>query len=326
LDFNQIVADFIGASSPGEVVPMFNTAQCANAIAGALPVTAGDNVVFCDVEFPSNAYPWMVLERDGIEVRKINAQAGGLTLDALKECVDERTKFVEASAIQFFTGHRTDLAAIGAFCRARGIIFYVDAIQAIGHMKFDVEAMKIDILATGGQKSLMSVPGVGFMYVRYEVAAEIAPRTVTATSNENWLHWTSYDMTPLPGAGRFHPGSLNVTGMFGVMASISLFNELTPQAIDQHTSHLADVAIDALTEAGYTVITPRDAHGPIVTFVSGMDGDKTDALVAYLDENKVNIVKHLSANGDPHLRLSFHCYNKVEEFEHFLAIMRDFKS
>jgi selenocysteine lyase/cysteine desulfurase len=133
-------------------------------------------------------------------------------------------------------------------------------------------------------------------------------------------------MTPLPGAGRFHPGSLNIAGMFGVMACIGLFNELTPQAIDQHTSHLVDVAIDGLSEAGYGVITPRDAHGPIVTFASGKSDDLTDAMVAYLDERKVNIVKHLAANGDPHLRLSFHCYNKVEEFEHFLAIMRDFKS
>jgi cysteine desulfurase / selenocysteine lyase len=116
------------------------------------------------MEFPSNAFPWMTLPSPGVEARIVPAD-GGLTLETLIPYVDERTRVVAASAIQFFTGHRTNLAAIGAFCRQRGILFVVDAIQAIGHMALDVQRMKIDVLASGGQKSLLSLPGIGLLYV-----------------------------------------------------------------------------------------------------------------------------------------------------------------
>ena len=309
-DFNERLAEYLGAATPSEIVAMFNTATCANAIASALILERGDNLIFCNVEFPSNAYPWMVLERDGVESRVIEADNGGLTLAALEKAVDDRTRFVAVSAIQFFTGHRTDLEAIGSFCRERGIIFYVDATQAIGHMPINVERMKIDILGTGGQKSLMCPPGVGFMYVRLEVAAEIVPRNVSAVSYEDWLHWTNYSMTPLPGAERFSPGTENIPGMWGVLESIGLFTELTLEAIDAHTCQLTDFAIEEISKLGYRVITPRDAHGPIVTFASGMSMDETNALIAYLAERNVSVVRHLSADGEPHVRLSFHCYNK----------------
>src|SRR5690606_2795067 len=129
---------------------------------------------------------------------------------------DGRTRAVAASAIQFFSGHRTDLAAIGDFCRQRNILFIVDAIQAIGHMKFDVQAMGIDVLATGGMKSLLALPGVGFLYVREELAEQMRPRLIHGNSTVDYLHWLDYDTTPAPGAARFAAGTPNVIGIMSM--------------------------------------------------------------------------------------------------------------
>lgn len=323
--FGEQLAAYINAASPDEVVPSFNTSFGVNSIAQALPLERGDNLVFCDLEFPSNAYPWMSREREGIEIRKVPAVNGGMTLETLAKAVDERTKLVAVSAVQFFSGHRSDLAALGAFCRERGIWFFVDAIQAIGHIKIDVQAMQIDMLAAGGQKSLMAPPGTGFLYVREAVAEQLIPRLIFSDATRNWEFWLDYDLTPLPGAARFHSSTPNLIGMFGLLESLSLINELGIEAIDQHTTALAAEAIERVAKLGYQPITPREEHSAIVTFATGMSEEDSSRLVAFLDEHNVIVVKHWSPQRVPHLRLSFHCYNTKEELDQFEAIIKDFR-
>ncbi len=324
-DFHRVFAGLINAPSQEDVVPITTTSTGLNMVAQALPLQAGENIVFCAEEFPSNAYPWMSLARDGIEARQVPAINGGLTLDALEPLVDDQTRVIAASAVQFFSGHRTDLQAIGDFCHARGIWLVVDAIQAAGHMPIDVQAMHIDVLATGGQKSLMAPPGIGFMYVRQALAEQMRPRFIGPNATRDWLFWLDYDLEPLPGAGRFMGGTPNVVGLFGLLQSIALLQELGLAHIDQHTTGLAAEAIERLARLGYAPITPREEHGPIATFKTGLDNEQSDALVAYLNAHKASVVKHLSPSGEPHLRLSFHCYNTRDEIDQFEAIIKDFQ-
>ena len=311
------LARFVNAA-PSEIVPITSTSTALNAIAQAIVWQPGDRVLFCDVEFPSNAYPWLSLARDGVESCVVPADNGGLTLRAVEEHVDARTRVVAASAVQFFTGHRTDLAAIGRFCRERGILFVVDAIQSIGHMPFDVQAMNIDVLATGGQKSLLGLPGVGFMVVRDAVAEAMRPRLIHSNATVNWLHWLAYDLTPLPGAERFMRGTPIVPGMIGLGPSLALLEELGVANIDAHTTALSRYAIEQLTALGLEVITPHDALGPIVTFRSPVDAAATEQVVQQLAAERVVVVKHLDAAGAATIRLSFHAYNVPQEVDRFI--------
>jgi cysteine desulfurase / selenocysteine lyase len=318
----QRIASYINAGDPREIVPVTTTSAALNAVALAIDWQQGDNVLFCEVEFPSNAFPWLSLERQGVEARLVPAVDGGLEPAALESHVDQRTRLIAASAIQFFTGHRTDLAAIGAFCRERDILFVVDGIQSLGHIPCDVQSMNIDVLASGGMKSLLGPPGIGFLYVREEVCARLRPRTIGPNATVDYLHWLDYDLTPLPGAQRFRAGTPNLVGMFGLLESISLLEELGVDQIDRHTSQLTAVTIDMLAGLGYQAVTVPGKHGPITTFASGLSNPETDALVAYLAENQVTVVKHLDKAGKPHIRLSFHCYNTVAEIERLVQILK----
>lgn len=309
------------ARNPDEIVPIPSTSSGLGAIALAVDWEPGDNVVFCEVEFPSNAYPWLSLERLGVEARLVPAVNGGLTLEALAPLVDERTRVVSASAIQFLSGHRTNLKAIGAFCKERDIIFVVDAIQAAGHIPIDLQAMNIDVLASGGQKSLLAAPGAGFMYVREGVCGQLRPLPIGPNATQDFLHWLDYDLTPMPGASRFSMGTWNVVGWIGLADSISLLQELGLDNIDRHTVGLAAEAIAMLERRGFEVITPP-GHGPIVTFRSGLSVEKTEALVGFLSDNHVTVVRHLDASGEPHVRLSFHAYNTSEELHCFESIFK----
>jgi cysteine desulfurase / selenocysteine lyase len=320
------LARLINAAEPEEIVAITTTSAGINALAQAIDWHPEDNIAFCEMEFPANAYPWLSLaRRDGVDVRQVSAIDGGLSLDKLKETVDENTRLVAASAIQFFSGHRTDLLEIGRFCHERDILFVVDAIQAIGHMPIDVQAMHIDALVTGGQKSILGPPGVGFMYVNRTLAETLRPRAIGANATVDFLHWLNYDLTPLPGAQRFNSGTPNLIGLFGLYESVGLLQELGIAHIDRHTRQLATVAGEQLQALGFHLVTPTSngqAPGPIVTFRSRLDNEATDALVAHLAEQKVTIVKHLDPTGNPHIRLSFHAYNTLDEVGRFMELLQ----
>lgn len=318
------IARYLNAASAAEIVPITSTSAGLNMVAQSINWRPGENIIFCDLEFPSNAYPWMSLAQDGVEPRCVPADDGGLTPARVEEFADDRTRAVAVSAIQFLTGHRTDLTAIGRFCHERNILLIVDAIQAIGHMRFDVEAMHIDVLATGGMKSLMALPGAGFMYVRDAVAMESRPKSICANATIDYLHWLDYDLTPLPGAARFMSGTPNVAGVLGIIPSLGLITECGVEAIDEHTTSLTRYAGGQLAQMGYDVITPMEAAGPILTFRSPWSNEKTDQLIGHLSERKISVVKHLDAAGAPFVRLSFHCYNNRDEVDRFIEATLDF--
>jgi selenocysteine lyase/cysteine desulfurase len=312
----------INAQSADEIVMVQGTSLALNYLASAIPWVTGQNVVLCDVEFPSNVYPWMTLAERGVEARIIPARDGGLTPQAVANAIDSQTRVVTVSAIQFFTGHRSDLAALGALCRDRNILFVVDAIQAVGHMPIDVQSMNITALASGGQKSLMGPPGQGFLYVRGDLLSDLTPAFLSAASVVDFMHWLQYKLTPLPGAGRFNTGTPNIVGTAGLLASLTLLHELGVPNIDAYTTALAQYAIDSLRERGYEVITPA-AHGPIVTFRAAPDDATTSALVAALAARRFFAVKHWDRQGNAYIRISLHGYNTPDEIDRFLVALKE---
>lgn len=317
----QQLAAYVNAADPLEFVPTDTTSTGINTVAQALPWQPGDTVLVGSSEFPANMNPWLNLAQYGVTVCPVTAVSGGVTVADLQPHVDNHTRLVAVSAIQFFTGHKSDLLAIGQFCHAHNLIFVVDGIQAMGHMPIDVQAMHIDALASGGQKSILGLPGGGFLYVRQGLAEQMQPRYIGGNATENYLHWLDYDLTPLSAAQRFSSGTPNLLGIIALSESLTLLTELGVENIAAHTAQLADHASDTITQLGFDVITPRAAHGPIVTFASGRTAEETDALIGQLDRHGVAVVKHLDAAGNPHIRLSFHCYNTAVEIDCFADIM-----
>ena len=125
----QSLARLVNAH-PEEIALTTNTSLGINMIAQSLPLNAGDNVLLCDVEFPANVYPWMNLARRGIDTRIIKSVEGGLNLEEMERARDARSRVVAASAVQFFTGRREDLSALGRYCADHELWLVVDAIQA----------------------------------------------------------------------------------------------------------------------------------------------------------------------------------------------------
>ncbi|MBM4466408.1 MAG: aminotransferase class V-fold PLP-dependent enzyme, partial [Chloroflexi bacterium] len=251
-DLRQALGKLINAS-PEEIALVQNTAEGINIAAHAIPLQPGDNVVFCDMEYPANVYPWMNLERYGVEARIVPHRDGGLAVDDLEQHVDQRTRVVAASSVEFLTGFRNDLKGIGEFCKARGLYFVVDAIQSLGVIPLDVRECQIDMLSCGGPKWLMGPCGLGFFFCRRELIQEMKPAYAGASSVVDFENFRDYNLTFLPNARRFELGTPNLVGMVGLLASVRLLMEVGIEDIQRWTLHLTDVLIEDLQERGYQI-------------------------------------------------------------------------
>lgn len=209
--------------------------------------------------------------------------------------------------MEFLTGFRTDLQAIGEWCRAHGAYFIVDGIQSLGAIPMDVCAYGIDFLAAGGPKWLMGPVGVGFLYCRREWLEEMHPPMAGCLSVVGWEDWRDYNLTFLPDARRFDLGGPNLVGMTGLMVAIELLLETGIENIHRHTLHLTDVLIADLQRRGYEGVSHLDpAHRSAMVSFS-VPGD-VRAAHARLREASVAV-----SLRESYIRVSPHGYNTEEE-------------
>src|SRR5581483_11779323 len=150
----ELSARLINAQ-PREIAFAPNTSSGLAMIANGVDWRAGDNVVSADCEFPANVQPWMRLRQAyGVEVRRAKERDGRLETEEILGLIDDRTRVVALSFVEFASGFRNDLTAIGRYCRERDVLFVVDAIQGLGALRLDVERDCIDALSADAHKFL----------------------------------------------------------------------------------------------------------------------------------------------------------------------------
>ena len=305
-DLRAVLAWLINGT-PQEIAFVQNTSEGLNIIANTLPLQPGDNVLFCDREFPSNVYPWMNLQRRGIEAHCIPHDGGGLTVEALEMHADERTRVVAVSSVEFLTGFKSNLQVLGAWCREHGAYFVVDGIQSLGAASLDVQACQIDFLSCGGPTWLMGPPGQGFVYCRQELLDELLPPFAGCLSVAGRERPLNYDLTFRPGACRFELGCANTVGQVGLLAAARFLMEIGIPTIERWTLRLTDLLIEEIRQRGFEIasnVQPKRRSAIVAFSVSG----NVDEAFRLLADARVVVSKH-----DQYIRVSPHCYNTEEE-------------
>src|SRR5207302_4237352 len=118
-------------ADPFDIAFIKNTSEGIGIVAEGFPWQPGDNIVTAAEEYPANIYPWMNLAARGVEMRAVASRDGRLWLDDVRTAMDGRTRLVSLSAVEFSSGFRNDLVAVGSQCREQGAYLFVDAIQAL---------------------------------------------------------------------------------------------------------------------------------------------------------------------------------------------------
>ena len=302
----DLCARLIGAD-PSEVAFVKSTSHGLSIAAGGLEWKDGDNVVFCEKDFPSNIYPWLSLGKRGVEARPVPYRKGTIMVEDIEERMDGRTRLVAVSTVQFTSGFRIDLERIGDLCRKRGALLCVDAIQSLGVIPMDVKGQKVDLLSADAHKWLLGPEGIGIFYCRRGIAGMIGPVLVGWKSVRNELDFEHPRLELKGDALRFEEGSQNVMGIIGLGAAVGLLLELGMENIMQRVMFLGDCIIRHLDKRGFELLTPR-AHkerGGGITFRGGFD---PPSLRDRLREK--GIMVNVRGGG---LRVSPHFYNTEQE-------------
>jgi len=315
----ELIARLVGAD-PAEIALATNTTFGINLAAFALPLATGDVVLTPDLEFPANVYPWMQLaERRGVEYRRLQCDDGVLDRDRLaRELEDDRVRVVAVSWVQYASGARVDLTALGTLCRERSVYFVVDAIQGLGPLRVDLRSAPIDIFSSGAQKWLLGPWGAGFVYVRKELVPQLEPHDVSWMSvrgSDDFSRLADYDLTWREDARRFEFITLPYQDVAGMNASLELIHELGPDAISAHSIRLADMIVSwACSRDDVSLVTPaaNDRRGAIVSI-------KPANPVAASRRLKDARVAHSLREGG--IRLAPYFFNTEEEIDRVLRLI-----
>lgn len=304
-------ARLIGADR-SEIALVKNTSEGIATVAIGLDWRPGDRIVAFREEFPANYYPWKLLEAQGVAVTWLSVED---PLDRIDEAC-RGARLLSISFVQFLSGYRAPIQAIGEICRHNRCIYLVDAIQGLGAFPIDVRTWGIDALAADGHKWLLGPEGCGILYINQNLMSQVKPVEFGWTNVAGYNDYGSRDMALRADAGRYECGTLNTIGCFGLRAAIEFLLEVKVGAIAPVVQNLGDRIAAGVEAKGYEVMgnrTPETGAG-IVSFRKANFEDK-------------EIVRRLRAAGisaAPRagwVRTSPHFYISPSDIDHMLEVL-----
>lgn len=295
----------------------------------ALPFKPGDRILTAGAEYAANYIAYLqVAKRTGAVIETIPSEPSGeVSVDALEKMIDDRVKLISIIHAPTNGGLVNPAAEIGAVAKRHGITFLLDACQSVGQMPVDVEAIGCDILSATARKYLRGPRGVGFLYVRKGLIAELEPPMIDMFAAE-WVEPGRYQLRE--DARRFENWENNYAAKLGLGAAVDYARAIGLEASWSRLKTLADTLRAGLSDIpGVSVKDIGSVRGGIVSFVK--DGLSAEHVKAALRAERMNVtvsppsstlLDTLARNLPPLVRASVHYYNSEDEVNRFLAAVR----
>jgi cysteine desulfurase/selenocysteine lyase len=315
------ISELINAPAQHQATFMGNTSDAISTVAEGFSWNAGDQIILNSLEFPSNVHPFRIFENKGVQLIYVKPDRNGyITPEILEQAVTPKTRMLSISAVQYLTGFRADLEAIGRLCRHHDIYFIVDAIQGLGAVNIDVQKSQIDALATGAHKWLMSPMGTGFLYLSDRLSENLKPAKTGWLSVENPWDLSNFNQNWLPVSRHLETGTYNIMGITGLNESLKMILDIGIDIIEKKITTLSGYISDKITVSDrVSLFSPVDVHfrAGIVTFK--LDGKPDpEETVSRLKDHNITI-----SAREGYFRISPHFYNTFEEIDIVLEHLFD---
>lgn len=201
-------ADFLGASSPSEIVfgPNMTTLTFSMARALGRMLEPGDEILVTYLDHDANIAPWRTLEEKGIVLRWVDIHPDDCTLDmaSFERELSERTRLVAVTLASNAVGSVPDVRAITEMAHSVGAMVFVDAVHYAPHFTIDVRELDCDFLVCSVYK--FYGPHLGVLYGKYELLEQLAAYKVRPSRN-------------IP-PEKFETGALSFEGVAGARAAV----------------------------------------------------------------------------------------------------------
>jgi len=317
------VKEFVGASSPDEVIFTKGTTESINLVAhswGKAFLNEGDEIIITSLEHHANIVPWQMIAAEKkaiLRVIPINDD-GILDMEAFKSMLGHKTKFVSVVHVSNALGIINPVEEIIRLSHEFNAVVLVDGAQSSVHLDIDVQTLGCDFYAFSGHK-IYGPTGVGVLYGRKDILESMPPYQGGGEMiKEVRFEHTTYNELPF----KFEAGTPNIADVIALKAGIDFIKTIGKPAIRKHEEMLLAYATAKLKEiAGLRIIGDVKNKVSVISFV--IDGVHPQDLAILLDNQGIAVrtghhctqplMHRLGIVGTT--RASFAAYNTLDEVD-----------
>jgi cysteine desulfurase/selenocysteine lyase len=301
-------------------VPNTSTAMAILALSLREKSVSPFNVVSMQEEFPASTVPF---EHVGIAMRYVPPVSSRYPLESILDLTDAGTRAVVTSYVQYATGFRQDLLSLGRELSRRGILFIVNATQALPFYPVDVEAMHIDALAASlhkwglaGHVGSLFFTSPGF---RRRFPSPLAGWLSVATEEGGGIALAkNVPLRLLDSAHRYELGTFNLNPLLALGTALDYMESIGFENIRARLGQLADELVRGLESLGIEVVSPAASEAERSAIVSFTLGERNTPCLKKLEESKVFV--SLRAGF---IRVSVNVFNNERDIDRLLAVLRN---
>lgn len=256
------IAPLLGA--PAGSVLVHQNASIANSILfSALDFsdTRRDNVVICDMDFPSDVYTLRRWLPPHVELRTVRTRDGiSIDTDALLAAIDGRTRLVSLSHVLFKSAYIMPAQAIVERAHAVGAQVVLNGYHSVGIIPVDVTALNVDFYVGGVLKWMCGGPGGVFMYVRPDLLTTLAPKVTGWFAHQQPFAFDFEHFTPRDDAYRLMTGTPGVASLYAIQPGIEIIARVGVASIRAKSVRQTALIVELADRLGYEVVSPRQAE------------------------------------------------------------------
>jgi len=320
------ICQLINAPCSDDIALVKNTSEALSMVAYGLNWKPGDNIVIARQEFPSNRIVWQSLQAQGVEVKFVdlylNANSDESFTDTAEDhliaAIDENTRLLSVSSVQYGDGLRMDLKKLGQYCHNNHILFCVDAIQSIGALGFDVQAIEADFVMADGHKWLMSPEGLGLFYCRADLRKQMNLSQYGWRMTEDIFDFDTLNWAEASTARKFECGSPNMLGIHALNTSILLILERKIEFIEKMLINNSKYIIKKLA-AVPGISIKSDTNNNRLSGIVSFRHETVSSEKLYHDLMARNVI---CAMRHGNVRFSPHYYTPTEVIDGAIEILR----
>jgi len=317
-----LCAKLIGAHAD-EIALLGPTSLGLSLFANGLDWQPGDQVLYYADDYPANVYPWTALAARGVVPKALQpVEAGDITPELVETAITPRTKLVALASCHYLSGRRIDVDAIGKMLRSRGVLFSLDAIQTLGSAPLNVEF--VDFLSADAHKWMLGPMAIGIVYVARRNFEKCRPTLLGAWNVKSPDFISQKEIVFEETARRYEPGVLNITGMYGMKASLEMLLETGLENVQSAILENRDYLEKNLAQAGFEFLSPR-AENPMRSGILTTRHPHLEngAIFSILEKAGISASLRMDHHGRKWLRFSPHFYNTIKEMEHVIRAVSE---
>ena len=285
--------------------------ELLSSLAWAVSPTKDQNVVSTRIVFPSTVYPWQrVANSTGCEIRLANEKKNFVNVDDIIDLIDQDTKVVCVSHVEFSNGQAFDLDLLSQAAHEHDALFVVDATQSAGVIPIDVKKTPIDVLVAGAYKWLCGPFGAAFMYITSELLDKLEPGLVGFRSHENMWDLNASRLEYSKDAKKFEFSTMAFGCAIGLARSIDYLNTIGVKNIFDYNMQLCDILIEGLQSRNAVINSPLDKKNGSSIITAYFDGVDTETIIKSLKAAQIFV-----SNRAGSIRFSPHLYNNDIDIE-----------